>query len=142
MPCPYFEPTSPLPWASWRGLLRPPLGAPYDGCCRAGDRFRPSAETLVENCNMGYAAGHCPRFRPGAGDAVRFSVGPATGPVRVVRWLIESGGLPTLFGEADLVEVEAGIAPSEAPDIVVMQLRAYVASFRAAGGFRGSSGSS
>jgi len=47
-----------MDWSVWTARLRPPLGAPYDGVCRAGaEPSHPSGQTLKDCCNMGYAAG-------------------------------------------------------------------------------------
>ena len=81
---------------------------------------------------MGYAAGRCPRFRSGAGDAVRFSIGPAA----TVRWLVVSGGLPERSGEICIADMEGDSAPPGVPGNVLRQMRAYVAAFRASGASR------
>jgi hypothetical protein len=75
---------------------------------------------------MGYAAGCCPHFRPGAGDAVRFSIGPAA----TVRWLVVSGALPEQSGEVRLDEVDGETVLPGIPSIISTQLKAYVAAFR------------
>lgn len=132
MACPYFEPVSPLAWTAWPGRLRPPLGAPYDGVCRAGaEPTHPERETLTDRCNMGYA-GRCPRFRPGRGEAVRFAVaGMAEGGV-VVRWLLEADGLPVAAGELSEAELDGECGREAAPELVRIQSQAYLAAFRAA----------
>ena len=80
---------------------------------------------------MGYAAGRCPRFREGSGDAVRFSLSAEPSPAAKLRWLVEAAGLPKLAGEVDLADVEAGVALDGVPATVAAQMRAYAASFRA-----------
>ena len=74
MPCPYF-----LPLARFDVVIatRFPLVDPYRGECRASSEpHSPDDATLLANCNMGYAAGRCPRWIPDGGpDAVRFAVG-------------------------------------------------------------------
>ena len=132
MSCPHFEPLSPLDRSSWRARLRPPLGMLYAGVCRcAQEPFHPEGEMLTDNCNMGYASGQCPHFRPGSGDAVRFSIARTSGADPVVRWLVESAGLPVLSGELPCAEV--GLGPiAGAPAHLAAQLRAYVASYRSA----------
>jgi hypothetical protein len=132
MACPHFEPRFLLDWTSWRARLRPPLGALYSGVCRSrAEPFQPDGETLADNCNMGYASGRCPRFRSGAGDAVRFSIAPGAGSSATVRWLVESAGLPVLSGEVTCADADRDPIPG-APALVVLQLRAYAASYHAA----------
>ena len=74
MPCPYFLPLERFEAAI---VARFPLGDPYRGECRAADRpHLPDDATLLANCNMGYAAGRCPRcVEDGGPDAVRFAIG-------------------------------------------------------------------
>ncbi len=130
MACPFFDPVSPLDWAYWQARLRPPLGEPYDGVCRAGDEpVHPTPDALRDCCNMGYAAGRCPRFRPGAGDAVRFAIAPGAGDGEpAIRWLVEADHRPQTSGEltADALN---GASPPVAPPLVVAQARAYRDSF-------------
>lgn len=80
---------------------------------------------------MGYAAGRCPRFRPGEGEAVRFSVAEAEG-VYSVRWLVEAASLPVRSGETSAAALESGEPSSLSPSPVAAQLRAYWAAFRKA----------
>ena len=121
-----------MDWSSWPARLRPPLGAPHDGVCRAGpEPVHPEAETLRDCCNMGYAAGRCPRFRGGEGEAVRFSVARPNGAT-CVRWLLEAEGLPLLAGSVTAEALESGDPLPHAPCRVGVQLRAYWAAYRAA----------
>ena len=94
MACPYFCPTDPLPVSAWPGKLRPPLGDPYAGVCRAreGEDFRPSGDFLIDLCNLGYAALTCTRFpgEPGP-DAVRFSVTGDDDRVVRIAYVLEKG---------------------------------------------------
>jgi hypothetical protein len=109
------------------------LGVLYEGVCHAGtEPFRPGAEALTDNCNMGYASGRCPHFRPGSGDAVRFAVAQRPGQVDVVRWLVESDSLPVRSGETPCSVLDGGVPAGDIPANVVAQLRAYFASYRAA----------
>ena len=94
MACPYFCPTDPLPASTWPGKLRPPLGEPYAGVCRAceGEDFRPGEDFLVDVCNLGYPALTCARFPGGAGpDAVRFSVMADDDRVVRIAYVVEKG---------------------------------------------------
>ena len=134
MACPHFDPVSRLDWAAWPGRLRPPLGAPYDGVCRAAEEpVHPEPETLRDCCNMGAAAGRCPRFRTGAGDSVRFSIAPSDdGGEARVRWLLEDEGLPLTHGELPASALDGETSAGAAPPLVVAQSRAYLAAYRAA----------
>jgi hypothetical protein len=100
-------------------------------CHAGGEPFQPGVETLLENCNMGYASGCCSCFRPGSGDAVRFAIARGEDRPPTVLWLVESAGLPVLSGELLLTAVEAGAEPRGAPPHLTAQLRAYVASYMA-----------
>ena len=94
MACPYFGPTDPLPASTWPGKLRPPLGEPYAGVCRArkGEDFRPGEDFLVDVCNLGYPALTCTRFPRQAGpDAVRFAVMADDGRVVRIAYVVEKG---------------------------------------------------
>lgn len=123
-----------MEWSTWTARLRPPLGEPYDGVCRAADDpVHPSPEVLRDCCNMGYPSGRCPRFRAEGGDAVRFAIADAGG-TRVIRWVIEAAGLPVLAGEVSAAALESGEDLKLARSGVSAQLRAYWASFRKASG--------
>jgi hypothetical protein len=109
------------------------LGSLYSGLCQSGGAaVQPDEETLKDKCNMGYAAGCCARFRPGAGDAVRFAIASCKDGGLSVRWLVESGGLPVLSGEVSCAEVDSGEPFEDAPGFVESQVRAYLASYREA----------
>lgn len=74
MACPFFLPLQRFD----AGITaRFPLGDPYRGECHAGALpHAPGDATLLESCNMGYAAGRCDCFIAGDGpDAVRFAMG-------------------------------------------------------------------
>ncbi len=94
MACPYFCPTDPLPASAWPSKLRPPLGEPYTGVCRAreAEDFRPGEDFLIDVCNLGYPALTCTRFpgEPGP-DAVRFSVMADDDRVVRIAYVIEKG---------------------------------------------------
>ncbi|MGH9659209.1 MAG: hypothetical protein ACRD96_11740, partial [Bryobacteraceae bacterium] len=62
MACPYFYPVEKLAGAP-RGIA--PLGDLYNGECRAAEPVAAPGDLLRDFCNMGYAAGRCPRFPPG-----------------------------------------------------------------------------
>ena len=94
MACPYFCPTDPLPASTWPSKLRPPLGEPYAGVCRArqGEDFRPGEDFLIDVCNLGYPALTCTRFPSQAGpDAVRFSVMADDDRVVRIAYVLEKG---------------------------------------------------
>lgn len=120
-----------MDWSSWTARLRPPLGAPHDGVCRAGSEpVHPEPETLRDCCNMGYASGRCARFREGEGEGVRFAVADAGGS-GCVRWLVEAEGLPVRTGVVTVELLESGAPIPCVPALVRAQLRAYWAVYRA-----------
>ncbi len=94
MPCPFFLPLERFD----AGIAaRFPLGDPYRGECRASaDPHRPDEATLLAICNMGYAAGRCPRFvADGGPDAVRFAMGRGDS----IRYAREKNHFPFDAGE-------------------------------------------
>jgi hypothetical protein len=94
MSCPYF-----LPLERFEAgiAVRFPLGDPYRGECRASAApYTPDDATLLADCNMGYAAGRCPRFLAEDGpDAVRFAVGRGD----AIRYAREKNHFPFDAGE-------------------------------------------
>ena len=79
---------------------------------------------------MGYAAGRCPRFRAGEGEAVRFAIASgAGGGEATVRWLIEADHLPVASGELPASVLEGETHDHCAPPLVRIQARAYLHSW-------------
>jgi len=74
--CPYFMPTERLFEGAWIHPTRLPLGSGWTGHCTAPghEGVTPEAETLHQQCTLGYASScpHLPEQRDA--DAVRFSV--------------------------------------------------------------------
>ena len=118
--CPCFEPTARLPWSVWPGKFRPPLGAPWEGICRAdsNEPYRPAGQLLLNGCNLGYARDSCHRVPAGAPDAVRF----AYAGQGIVRWALEADHRPVAHG-ASAESVSAGQG-----SVLDCQLNAYRAS--------------
>ena len=76
MACPYFMPNERLLEGAWIHPARLPLGSGWTGQCTAPghEGVTPEAETLHQNCTLGYASG-CQRLPSQRdADAVRFSV--------------------------------------------------------------------
>jgi len=73
--CPYFFPTEKSCTIAWAFPARLPLGAGFNGACRAGDEeVTPTEGELRDFCNIGYARG-CPRMPMSrCSDGVRFAV--------------------------------------------------------------------
>ena len=74
--CPYFMPTERLFEGAWIHPARLPLGSGWLGHCTAPghEGVTPEAETLHQNCTLGYASS-CPRLPAQRdADAIRFSV--------------------------------------------------------------------
>ncbi len=82
--CPYFVPREVVADGSWLHPSRLPLGAGWNGNCRASGQEIAAPETHVrEFCNLGYAKA-CPHLPPQRDwDAVRFSVAN-TSPDQIV----------------------------------------------------------
>ncbi len=117
MACACFEPKTPLPWPTWPGKYRPPLGRPYRGICRATleEPFEPEGGLLVMGCNLGYARGECRRLPEDAPDAVRFCLLPSGS----VRWTLERSHLPEDHGNAS-----RGVPTGRGP-VLDSQVEAY-----------------
>ena len=116
MPCPYFLPLERFD----AGItVRFPLGDPYRGECHVASATHiPDDTTLLANCNMGYAAGRCPRFVAGdSPDAVRFAMGRGN----VVRYAREKNHFP--FDAGALSAPFDGILGAQAQAFLKSQLR-------------------
>lgn len=133
MPCPFFEPTEPFEEGRWPGAPELPLGAPHDGMCRASPDCQQAAEHELRTlCNLGYAAGRCPRFRAGPeGDAVRFAVVAAGESAVRVAWLRERAHLPLGHGVLEYNIVDGAPMPADFPTGALLehQALAYVRVF-------------
>jgi hypothetical protein len=131
MACPYFRPTSPLSWANWQGKLRPPLGEFYGGQCTArGDAAFAPTPSLLENCNLGYAAGECPHFPESSGpDVVRFAVsGDESGVIRI-SYSYEQAHLPRSHGVLEYFCAAESWRDSGAGSLLQQQAKAYLHSY-------------
>lgn len=94
MSCPFFLPLERFD----AGIAaRFPLGEPYRGECHvSAEAHTPDDATLLASCNMGYAAGRCPRFTASEGpDAVRFAMGHG----ETIRYAREKNHYPFDAGE-------------------------------------------
>jgi hypothetical protein len=73
--CPFFVPREIVNDGSWPHPSRLPLGAGWNGTCRASGQEQAASDIQVrEFCNLGYATGcpHLPQQRDW--DAIRFSI--------------------------------------------------------------------
>lgn len=130
MACPYFHPTRPLPWTHWQGKLRPPLGEVYLGECAAeAEAFQPGEERL-ECCNLGYAAGKCPRFPQTKGpDAVRFAISADRDGVIRITYSVEQDHLPFQHGVIEYSCDDERWWGLDAETLLQFQAEAYVKSY-------------
>ena len=132
MACPYFSPTDPLPASTWPGKLRPPLGEPYAGVCRAreGEDFRPGEDFLVDVCNLGYPALTCARFPGEAGpDAVRFSVMADDDQLVRIAYVVEKGHAPCENGLLDYDRAANRWSSRKVQPLLQRQAEAYLNSY-------------
>src|SRR5208283_2703311 len=99
MPCPYFEPTSPVD-EPLHGRSRLPLIEEYDGRCHALDgAVAAVGEMRWQCCNQGYSLGRCPKFPAGFDGALRYSVTRHTGDLLEVVWIEERDHAPYRYGD-------------------------------------------
>ncbi|HTM49880.1 MAG TPA: hypothetical protein VL285_14405 [Bryobacteraceae bacterium] len=96
MACPCFDPGERLPGSNGS------LGDLYAGLCRAAGAERPDERTTVEQCNIGYARGRCPRFPEGeSSDAIRFSVAGHEGGFIRILYSLERDHRPVSHGAVE-----------------------------------------
>ena len=130
MACPYFHPTQPLQWTHWQGKLRPPLGELYAGECAAGAEVFQPAQARLECCNLGYAAGVCPRFPKTRGpDAVRFAISADSGGLIQIAYCLELGLLPFQQGLIEYSCDKEKWWGLDAESLLRFQAEAYVNSY-------------
>jgi hypothetical protein len=131
MACPYFRPTSPVSWANWHGKLRPPLGEFYGGECTAcGDAAFSPAASLLEHCNLGYAAGECANFpKSGGPDAVRFAVSADESGVVRISYSYEQAHLPCRHGVLEYLRASGHWREPDAGSLLQQQAEAYLNSY-------------
>ena len=132
MACPYFCPTDPLPASTWPGKLRPPLGEPYAGVCRAreGEDFRPGEDFLMDVCNLGYPALTCDRFPSQTGpDAVRFSVMADDDRVVRIAYVLEKGHASYENGFLDYDRAANAWSSNKVQPLLQRQAEAYLNSY-------------
>jgi hypothetical protein len=131
MACPYFLPANSLSWANWQGKLRPPLGEFYGGECTAcGDTAFSPAASLLESCNLGYAAGTCAHFpKTGGPDVVRFAVsGDESGVIRI-SYSYEQAHLPCRHGVLEYLRTGGRWKDQGAASLLQRQAEAFLDSY-------------
>ncbi len=103
MACPFFMPTHRADDAGWPHPSRLPLGAGWNGVCRAPghEPVEPSEPQLQQLCNLGYAT-RCSRLpKERTADAVRFSVARDCGSHLALWFVCEMGHRPADHGKLD-----------------------------------------
>jgi hypothetical protein len=106
------------------------LGEVYSGECTAGaEAFQPGEERL-ECCNLGYAAGKCPRFPKTKGpDAVRFAISADRDGFIRIAYSVEQDHLPFQQGVIEYSCDGERWRGLDAGSLLQFQAEAYVRSF-------------
>jgi hypothetical protein len=100
--CPYFYPTEKNCTIGWAFPARLPLGAGFNGTCRAGaEEIAPAESELRDYCNIGYACG-CSRMpRARASDGVRFAVARDDDSRIILHYVSERQHEPVEYGRLE-----------------------------------------
>lgn len=101
MACPYFFPVEKIA-IGWAFPARLPLGAGFNGTCRAGDVETTPTEIELRNfCNLGYACGcsRMPKTRPC--DGVRFAVARDEESRVILHYVSEREHQPVEYGRLE-----------------------------------------
>ena len=117
MACPYFFPTDKNCTIAWAFPARLPLGAGFNGSCRAGaEEVAPTETELRDFCNIGYASG-CPRMpRSCFSDGVRFAVARDEGARVILHYASERGHEPVEVGRIEYdCTTKSWVAPLRDP---------------------------
>jgi len=97
--CPYFFPTEKSSTIEWAFPARLPLGAGFNGTCRASaEEITPTGTEIRDFCNLGYACG-CARMpvdRPY--DCVRFAIARDEVSRITLHYITERGYEPVEHG--------------------------------------------
>jgi hypothetical protein len=121
--CPFFMPTHRADDAGWPHPSRLPLGAGWNGVCRAPghEPAEPSQPALQQLCNLGYATG-CSRLpKERTADAVRFSVARDRGSQLELWFVCERGHRPADYGKLDY-DRASGRWSSRHPDAGIQKM--------------------
>lgn len=100
--CPYFYPSDRNRTLSWPFPARLPLGAGFNGTCRAGsEETTPTEAELRDFCNIGYARG-CSRMpKACASDGVRFAVARDEESRIILHYVSEREHEPVEYGRLE-----------------------------------------
>jgi len=130
--CPFFVPTEIAHDGSWPHPSRLPLGAGWNGDCRASGNLLPVSDSETrEFCNLGYAT-DCPRLpRSRDWDAVRFSVAHTSPGQVTICFVCELNHAPIEQGKLtyDLVRDAWLVLPSDSR--VLTLANCYLQTYRA-----------
>lgn len=124
MPCPLFQPTSPL------GGFAPdaaPLGDLYGGECASAPGTLIPLDTLRTYCNFGYAREACDRAAAIQADAGRFIIRSHSHGAVEVGWATEANHHPLAVGVMSLQAAPNG--PQTRDQTMQRQAQAFVASY-------------
>jgi hypothetical protein len=100
--CPYFYPTEKSSTIAWAFPARLPLGAGFNGTCRAADgEITPTEGELRDFCNIGYAC-ECLRMpRTRRADGVRFAVARDEESRIILHYVSEREHEPVEYGRLE-----------------------------------------
>jgi hypothetical protein len=131
MPCPFFEPTQPVPSPAHPGA-RLPLIREYDGYCHAcGDVKTAPEELRFECCNHGYSRSKCPCF-PAAEpvSCIRYTIRGEDGAALRILCIEEQDHTPLRWVEVRF-ELASSTVSGDVPAILRAQAEAFGRSYLA-----------
>jgi len=100
--CPYFYPCEKSCTLAWPFPARLPLGAGFNGICRAGcEEIIPTETELRDFCNIGYARGCAQMPSPSFSDGVRFAVARDEEARIILHYVTEQAHAPLEYGRLE-----------------------------------------
>lgn len=129
MPCPFFQPVSPVEKPQ-NPLSRLPLIRQYDGVCRAGETaVVPGVDLLTGACNMGYSRAQCEWFPAGEHACChRYSVRFESADLLRIVYIEERQHTPVRWQELTW-HIATGRLEGDADLIVAAQAEAFARSY-------------
>jgi hypothetical protein len=118
-----------MPWGTAPRPARAPLGDIFTGTCSAGAAV--DLATVIENCNFGYARGHCAAFPAESScDAMRYSAPrDAFDDVVEIVWVAEKDYSPVSHGRAHYSRARCGFVDPPQDAVVHRQALAFAARY-------------